>query len=45
MRVVLLCRYDGSNYHGFQIQPNNNTIQEEIEKSLKKINKKMYDFT
>ena len=40
MRVVLLCRYDGSNYHGFQIQPNNNTIQEEIEKSLKKINKK-----
>ena len=40
MRIALLCRYDGSNYHGFQIQPNNNTIQEEIEKSLKKINKK-----
>ena len=40
MRVVLLCRYDGSRYHGFQIQPNNNTVQEEIEKALKKINKK-----
>lgn len=40
MRVVLLCRYDGSGYHGFQIQPNNNTIQEEIEKALKKICKK-----
>ena len=31
VRVVLICRYDGSKYHGFQIQPNNNTIQEEIE--------------
>ena len=40
MRVVLLCRYDGSGYHGFQIQPNNNTVQEEIEKALKKVNKK-----
>lgn len=40
MRIVLLCRYDGSNYHGFQIQPNNNTVQEEIEKVLKKMNKK-----
>ena len=40
MRVVLICRYDGSRYHGFQIQPNNNTIQEEIEKSLRKIHKK-----
>jgi len=41
VRVVLLCRYDGSGYHGFQIQPNNNTVQEEIEKALKKINKKV----
>ncbi|AME09057.1 MULTISPECIES: tRNA pseudouridine(38-40) synthase TruA [Gemella] len=40
MRVVLLCRYDGSGYHGFQIQPNNNTVQAEIEQSLKKIHKK-----
>ncbi|MGX7112217.1 tRNA pseudouridine(38-40) synthase TruA [Gemella cuniculi] len=40
MRVVLLCKYDGSRYHGFQIQPNNNTVQAEIEKSLKKIHKK-----
>ena len=40
MRVVLICRYDGSRYHGFQIQPNNNTVQEEIEKSLRRIHKK-----
>lgn len=39
MRVVLICRYDGSNYHGFQIQPNNITVQEVIEKSLKRIHK------
>lgn len=42
MRVVLLCRYDGSGYHGFQIQPNNNTVQEEIEKALKKDKQKRY---
>lgn len=39
MRVVLFCRYDGSNYFGFQIQPNHITVQEVIEKSLKKIHK------
>lgn len=39
MRVVLVCKYDGSNYHGFQIQPNNITVQELIEKSLKRIHK------
>lgn len=26
--------YDGTNYHGFQIQPNGDTVQERIEKSL-----------
>ncbi|QWQ39388.1 tRNA pseudouridine(38-40) synthase TruA [Gemella sp. zg-570] len=39
MRVLLFCRYDGSNYFGFQIQPNHITVQEVIEKSLKKIHK------
>ncbi|MBF0714410.1 tRNA pseudouridine(38-40) synthase TruA [Gemella sp. GH3] len=39
MRVLLVCRYDGSKYHGFQIQPNNKTIQEMIEKSLCRIHK------
>lgn len=39
MRVVLICRYDGSNYHGFQVQPDQITIQEVIEKSLKRIHK------
>lgn len=39
MRVLLVCRYDGSRYHGFQIQPNNKTIQEMIEKSLARIHK------
>ena len=39
MRVVLFCRYDGTKYFGFQIQPNVITVQEVIEKSLKRIHK------
>ncbi|MBF0715233.1 tRNA pseudouridine(38-40) synthase TruA [Gemelliphila palaticanis] len=39
MRIVLICKYDGTNYHGFQIQSNHLTVQEVIEKSLKKIHK------
>lgn len=39
MRVLLVCRYDGSNYYGFQVQPNHITVQEVIEKSLKRIHK------
>ncbi|MDO4814118.1 MAG: tRNA pseudouridine(38-40) synthase TruA [Gemella sp.] len=39
MRVVLFCRYDGSNYFGFQIQPDRITVQEVIEKALKRIHK------
>lgn len=31
--------YDGTNYSGFQIQPNNHTIQGEIEKALAKMHK------
>ena len=37
MNVKLVVEYDGTNYHGFQIQPNGNTIQEELEKAIKKI--------
>ncbi len=39
MRVVLICKYDGTFYNGFQVQPDKPTIQEEIERSLKKIHK------
>lgn len=31
--------YDGTNYSGYQIQPNGNTVQEEIEKALSKMHK------
>lgn len=34
-----LVRYDGTNYSGFQKQPNGNTIQAELEKALLKITK------
>jgi len=33
----MLIEYDGSNYHGFQIQPNAHTIQAEIESSIEKL--------
>ena len=32
--IKLLIEYDGTNYHGWQIQPNGLTIQEVIEKKL-----------
>jgi len=38
MRYLIKFSYDGSDYCGFQIQPNKPSIQEEIEKALKKIN-------
>lgn len=38
MRYLVKFSYDGSNYCGFQIQPNKPTIQEQLEKALKKIN-------
>lgn len=37
MRYKCICSYDGKAYNGFQIQKNGNTIQNEIEKALKKI--------
>lgn len=39
MRVVLVCQYKGTNYNGFQTQPNGQTIQDELEIILKKIHK------
>lgn len=38
MRYLIKFSYDGSNYCGYQTQPKNNTIQEELEKALTKIN-------
>ncbi len=34
MRVRLLLDYDGTNYHGFQIQENAASIQEELERAI-----------
>ncbi|NLT20726.1 MAG: tRNA pseudouridine(38-40) synthase TruA [Syntrophomonadaceae bacterium] len=36
-RIKMIIEYDGSNYHGFQIQPNAHTIQAEIESSIEKL--------
>ena len=38
MRVQAIISYDGSKYFGMQSQPHKQTIQDEIEKSLKKLN-------
>ncbi|QXM07344.1 tRNA pseudouridine(38-40) synthase TruA [Crassaminicella indica] len=38
--VKLIIEYDGTNFSGWQIQPNARTVQEVIEKSLEKIMKK-----
>ena len=38
MRVMITFSYDGTNFHGFERQPNYRTIQEEIENVLKYIN-------
>ncbi|AJA89867.1 pseudouridine synthase [Borreliella chilensis] len=39
-KILAEIAYDGSIYHGFQIQLTKPTVQEEIEKALTKINKK-----
>jgi len=36
-RIVLVIEYDGTNYHGFQLQVNLPTIQEQMEKALWKL--------
>lgn len=33
-RVMLTVAYDGTNYHGWQIQPNGNSIEEELNRAL-----------
>ncbi len=36
-KIVLIMEYDGTHYHGFQLQANSVTIQGEIEKALRKL--------
>lgn len=33
-RYFLYLKYDGTNFHGWQVQPNARTVQEEVEKAL-----------
>ena len=33
-RYFVVFAYDGTNYHGWQIQPNGNSVQEELQKAL-----------
>lgn len=37
-RYKAVIAYDGTNFNGFQAQPNGRTVQEELEKTLKKMN-------
>ena len=37
MRVKCIVSYDGSQFHGFQVQPTLRTVQGEIQDALKKI--------
>ena len=36
-RVMLRVAYDGTGYHGWQIQPNANTIEAELNKHLSEL--------
>lgn len=40
MRMKMVVSYDGTNFAGFQVQPNKRTVQGEIEKALNKMHKK-----
>lgn len=42
IRYKATIAYDGTNFSGFQIQPSERTVQGEIEKVLKRINKKQF---
>lgn len=42
MRYLIKFSYDGSNYKGYQIQPDHRTIQEELETALKKVNNNIH---
>lgn len=37
MRIALLIEYDGSAYHGWQLQPNNSSVQETVELALERV--------
>ena len=37
MNIKLTIEYDGTNYHGWQVQPNGTTVQEVLEQALEKI--------
>ncbi|WP_345244195.1 tRNA pseudouridine(38-40) synthase TruA [Pontibacillus salipaludis] len=39
VRIACVVSYDGTHFSGFQVQPNGRTVQEEIEKALRKIHK------
>ena len=38
MRYLITFSYDGSEFHGYQKQPNKRTVQKELEEVLTKIN-------
>lgn len=44
-RYFIKLSYDGTNYHGWQIQPGDNTIQETLEKAFKTLLKENIDIT
>ena len=37
MRFFIELAFDGTNYHGWQVQPNANTVQNELNQALSKI--------
>jgi tRNA pseudouridine38-40 synthase len=41
-KIKCIITYDGSNFHGFQVQPQKRTVQGEIEQALRKIHKGEY---
>lgn len=45
MNLKLTIKYDGTNYHGWQVQPNGITVQEVIESALSEIAKKKITVT
>ena len=45
MRIFLNLQYDGTNYHGWQKQPNGITVQEVIEKALSTLYRTQIDTT